>query len=123
MAGVTVKRLITDRQFTDRGIKFIGQWAEDVTRLYIRPKTPMDTGELRASLGQVVRATMNKDISVLFYAEAPHAEYLEDVDAHGAHIAAIVNFTTPGTEAPFLKPNVERAAPTIAEAVARMFGS
>jgi len=81
----------------------------------------MDTGELRDSLDYRVQATGAKNISITFYARAPHAQYLEDVKRFGAHIASIRNFTTPGTEAPFLLPNIERVMPTFRRAIQEMF--
>jgi len=115
-----VIRRVSDRQFLDRGRAAADRWAKHVTQYYIRPRTPMLTGELRASLDQRVNVTAAKNISITWYARAPHAEFLEDVEKHGAHIAAIRNFTTPNTEAPFLRPNVERAMPTVREAVREM---
>lgn len=118
---VRVIRHIPDREFLTRGLIATEQWAKWVQESGIRPKTPMDTGELRASLDHQVRATSAKNISIVWYARAPHAKYLEDTKTYGAHIASIRNFTTPGTEAPFLLPNIERYMPTVRRAVQDMF--
>lgn len=118
---VRVIRLKTDDQFLDKARTVCLKWAPHVTNYYIRPKTPMLTGELQASLDQKVNVTAGKNISIVWYARAEHAKYLEDVKRYGRHIASIRRFTTPHTEAPFMVPNIERAMPSIREAVAEIF--
>jgi len=116
-----VIRHIPDKHFIDRGLTACNTWAKRTIDSYVRPRTPMLTGELRESLDYRVSATSAKNISIVWYARAQHAEYLEDVKKYGAHIAAIRNFTTPGTEAPFLLPNIERGMPTFRRAIQEMF--
>jgi hypothetical protein len=121
MAGdVYVRRLITNQQLTDRLITYCGKWARHVTQYYISPRTPMLTGETRSTLTEKVQGTAGGNVSIIWYASGA-AEFLEDVKSHPIHIAAIQNFTTPNTEAPFLRPNVERATPTMKEAIKEAF--
>jgi len=125
MAGVKkvrVIRKISNREFLKRGVTYVGRWASHVTKYYIAPRTPFLTGELRGSLDDRTRATPAGNISIVWYARAPHAPYLEDEKQYGRHIAAIRNFTTPGTEAPFMLPNIKKAMPVIRKAMAEMFG-
>jgi len=115
-----VIRKISDRQLLDRALTAAQKWGKWVTTYYILPRTPMRTGELRLSLDDQQRITTGKNISMTWYARADHAKYLEDVKRFGAHIAAIQNFTTPDTEAPFLLPNIKRAMPTIRKVIEEM---
>ena len=73
-----------------------------IVRLKIKPKTPFKTGVLRGSVGSHSRVLANGNIEMVFQATAPYALFLEDP----VRAARIVNFTTPGTRAPFLLPGV-----------------
>ena len=100
---VTFTRYITNQDITMRGLRVLGVAANKVMREFIRPKTPMLTGDLRRSLGVTVRT--GSDITISWYATAmPQARLLEE---NQSVIDRIKNFTTPGTRAPYLRPGVE----------------
>ena len=102
MPTAKVKRIITNQYYRDQGVRVLAGLAGAITRIYIKPKTPMDTGFLRSTLGSAARLRADGNIIMVWYANAPYASYLEEQPRAGS----LVNFTTPGTRAPYLEPGV-----------------
>ena len=91
MPTAKVKRIITNQYYLDQGVRVLAGLAGAITRIYIKPKTPMDTGFLRSTLGSAARLRADGNIIMVWYANAPYASYLEEEP----RASSLVNFTTP----------------------------
>ena len=106
-------RYVPNEVVLDRLLQAARQEIGPVIDMFIRPITPMKTGALRESLRGTV--TLEEQTVVMTFlaggGEVDYAQFLE----LPWYARRIKNFTTPGTQAPFLVPGVETALPYLHE--------